>query len=188
MSFQDIEIEIKLPLSNPDDVKKFLDAQAEPKAQDIFQKDTYFVPTHRNFMGVQYPFEWLRIRETDGKCSINYKHFHPENAEMTTHCDEFETKIDSPESAKKIFASLDIKPIVIVEKTRSTWMFENVEVAIDDVKGLGLYIELEATLQYENPETARAYLYEVLKKLGAKVREEDVRGYPYMVLEKQRSL
>ncbi|MFA6503699.1 MAG: class IV adenylate cyclase [Patescibacteria group bacterium] len=187
MSFQDIEIEIKLPLDNPDDVRKFLDAHAEPKAKNVFQKDTYFVPAHRNFLAVEYPFEWLRIRETANKSFLTYKHYHPENVE-TTHCDEYESIIENPEAVKKIFNDLDIKSIVIVEKTRSTWMFEDVEVAIDDVKNLGAYTELEATLPYETPQAARAYLYEVLSKLGAKIREEDVHGYPYMILEKEEKI
>lgn len=188
MAFQNIEIEIKLPLSNPDNVRQFLNKHAEVKAQRVFQKDTYFVPAHRNFLDVQYPFEWLRIRETSTKNSINYKHFHPENAAVTTHCDEFESKVENPEAIKKLFASLDIKPIVVVEKSRSTWILESVEVAVDDVKDLGTYIELEATLPYETPEAARAHLYEVLNKLDAKVGQEEMRGYPYLILEKQKDL
>ena len=63
MANQDVEIEIKLPLNNPKTVKKFLNKQAKIISKNVFQKDTYFVPPHRDFLNAKYPFEWLRLRE-----------------------------------------------------------------------------------------------------------------------------
>ncbi len=183
MANQDIEIEIKLPLENPEEIKKFLNENGKLISKDVFQKDTYFVPAHRDFLNVKYPFEWLRLRESQKGFSINYKHFYPENAKKTDYCDEFEAKIKNVEAVKKIFHNLDIKEAVIVEKVRTTWIFKEVEIVIDEVKNLGSYIELETTTHFENPQEGKKFLYKILEKLNAKVGEEDLRGYPFRILE-----
>lgn len=183
MANNNIEIEIKFPLSNPEEVIVFLDTHGKVVSRDIFQRDTYFIPAHRNFLKVNYPFEWLRLRETEKGTSINYKHFYPENAKKTDYCDEFETKIDSADVMRNIFRSLNIQEVVVVEKRRTTWVFEDVEIVIDDVKDLGSYIELEAMGDFSNPQDGKKYLYLVLGKLEAAVGEEDLRGYPFRILE-----
>lgn len=182
---KDIEIELKFPLKNPKEVIEFLNKHAQLKSKNVFQRDTYFTPAHRDFLNVKFPFEWLRLRESDKGASLNYKHFYPENAEKTDYCDEFETKIDNPQAVKKIFDSLNFKKAVIVEKSRTTWLFEDVEIAIDDVKELGSFIELETTTHFDDPRKGKEYLYKFLKKLNADVGEEDIRGYPFRILEKQ---
>ncbi len=185
MAHQNIEIEIKLPLKNPNEVKLFLNEHAELVSQNVFQKDTYFVPAHRDFLKVPYPFEWLRLRESAKGVSINYKHFYPENVAKTDYCEEFETKIENVEAMQNIFHGLDMKEAVVVEKVRTTWMFETVEIVIDEVKDLGAYIELETTTPFEDPQSGKRFLFEILTKLYAEVEEEDLRGYPFRILEKK---
>lgn len=185
MSNKDIEIEIKLPLNNPEKVKEFLDKNAKLVSENIYQKDSYFVPIHRNFLGVKYPFEWLRLRESPKGMFITYKHFYPEHAKSKDYCDEFETKINNLKAMEKMFKSLDFEEKVTVEKTRTTWLFEDVEIVIDNVTNLGFHIELEATKDFETPQDGRKYLLEILKKINADVGERDLRGYPFLILEKQ---
>jgi predicted adenylyl cyclase CyaB len=74
---KEIEIEIKLPLKNPAEVKRFLDEHAQPLSADVFQKDVYYVPAHRDFLGVQFPYEWLRLRKSAKEACITYKHYYP---------------------------------------------------------------------------------------------------------------
>jgi adenylate cyclase, class 2 len=184
MAHNDIEIELKFPLNNPDDVVNHLNTLTQ-RSKKVFQKDTYFSPVHRDFLSPEFPFEWLRIRETDKGFSVNYKHFYPPNTKETHYCDEFETSINSAELIKKIFSKLDFKELVVVEKERSTWEIEGVEIAIDLVKDHGAFIELELMKHFEDPIEGRTYLYDLLKKLNANTGVEDLRGYPYLILEKQ---
>lgn len=181
---KDIEIEIKFPLRNAAALVSNLNTIAALKKKDLFQKDTYFVPPHRDFMAVQRPYEWLRLRETDQGSHFNYKHFYPENVEKTDYCDEFQTSIESADAVRKILASLDFKELVVVEKSRSTWHFKDVEIAIDEVKGLGPYLEIEAKKAFETPPEAKQFLYKILKEIDAEVGDEDFRGYPKILMEK----
>lgn len=181
---QDIEIEIKFPLKNPEQLVRELDSKAKHEGKDIFQKDSYYVPAHRDFFDKTYPYEWLRIRESTKGAFLNYKHFHPENVEKTDYCDELETMVENPRILRKIFASLDFKEAVVVEKTRNTWNFKGVEIAVDNVNGLGFYIELEAKKEFNDVREAKQYLFGILSELNASVGEEELRGYPYIVLKK----
>lgn len=179
---KNIEIELKFPLENSVEVIEFLNKHAKSDKKDISQKDTYYNAPHRDFVSVKYPFEWLRIRETQKGFSLDYKHFHPENVKVTDYCDEFETKVENVESLKKIMQNLNFKELICVDKNRSTWIFKDVEIAIDDVKELGNFIELELKKEVDNPKEGKEYLYKILDELNAKVGEEDLRGYPFKLL------
>jgi adenylate cyclase class 2 len=179
---KDIEIEVKFPLKNTAELAARLNSIAKLAKKDVFQKDTYFIPAHRNFLAVKRPYEWLRLRETAKGAHFNYKHFYPENVEVTEYCDEFETNVESADAIRKILASLDFKDVVVVEKKRSTWMFKDVEIAIDDIKGLGPYIEAEAKKEFETPKKAKEYLRAILKEIGAELGDEELRGYPFIIL------
>lgn len=185
MANQDIEIEVKFPLLNPDTVRSFLDENADKKSEQVRQKDVYYTPIHRHFLKYQYPFEWLRLRTSDNGLFITYKHFHPENSHITDYCDEFETKVESIETMEKIFAAIDIKEVATIDKSRSTWVFEEVEIVIDEVKELGVFMELECKGHFSDAKAGKAHLYAVLEKLGAEVGEEDLRGYPFKLLTKK---
>jgi len=187
MSNNEREIELRFPLHNPQEVIEFLNNNAIITNKGLAQKDSYFNPAHKDFLGVKYPFQWLRIRETPKGCSLDYKHFHPENVEKTDYCDEFQSRVENANTIRKILTMLDFKESVVVDKTRSTWLFKDVEIAIDNVKSLGIFMELEAKKDFENPKQAKAYLYEILKELNAKVGEEDIRGYPFKIIEKQKT-
>ncbi len=182
-----IEIELKFPLLNPKELIEKLNSFAKLKKTGDLQKDTYYLPPHRNFLDKKPVSEWLRLRESEKEGSLNYKKWHNEDGKNTVSCDEFETKIGDIEALQSIFGNLDFKSIIVVEKTRNIWEYKDAEIAIDEVKGLGFYIELEAKGDFENIEEAKNYLYEVLKELGAEVGEQDFEGYPYKLLKKTGS-
>lgn len=183
MAHDNIEIEVKFPLYNIKEIISFLNKNAQRKTENVTQTDTYFTPAHKDFLSKKYPYQWLRLRESNKGVILNYKHFYPENQKETDYCNEFETEVN--ENIKQIFQRLDFKELVKVEKIRSTWQLKNVEVAIDEIKELGSFIELEITSNVENPKEAKAYLYKILQEMCAQIGEEDYRGYPFLLLEKR---
>lgn len=184
MAHNNREIEVKFPLKNQQKVVSFLNSHAKKIVTNDFQRDSYFTPPHRHFLSVEYPYEWLRLRESVKGIFLNYKHFYPENKKINDYCDEFETKVDTL-IIKKIFESLNFKELVVVEKNRNSWMFKDVEISIDDIKKLGQFIELEIMTHFDDPKQAKEYLYTLLKAINAEVGEEDYRGYPFLLLEKE---
>ena len=142
----DIEIEIKIPL----DGSTFSRVKQKLKSIAKFQKsekqvDEYFAPVHRNFVEPEFPFEWLSIRRRGDRNILSYKHYYPENVEVATHCDEFETEIKNYDQLVKIFSALNFKKLITIEKEREIYIYNNeFEIGLDTVKELGYFIEIEA--------------------------------------------
>lgn len=178
-----IEVELKYPLYNAEELRKHLNDIAKPEKEGDFQKDTYYIPKHRNFLQKKPISEWLRIRESTKGNSVNYKRWHNDSGKAVS-CDEYETKVDDISKLKKIFEKLDLKEIIVVEKTRYSWSYKDTHIAIDHVKDLGDYIEIEAKGKFKSIDDAKQHLYSVLGELGAKVGEQDYEGYPHHLLKK----
>jgi adenylate cyclase class 2 len=187
MANKNLEIEIKIPL----DKNTFFGIKEKLKNLTKFEKtshqiDEYFTPPHQNFVAPEFPFEWLSIRKRAGKSIINYKHYYPENVELTTHCDEFETKIEKQDQLEKIFSTLNFKKLITVEKKREVYIYnDEFEIALDVVKELGYFIEIEAIKDFGNVELTREKLFEFAKGLGIDISKTDKRGYPFLLMKKR---
>lgn len=186
MPHNDTEIEIKINLDKESFSKVREKVENTAKfVKKIRQVDEYFTPAHRNFVEPKFPFEWLSIRERGGKAILNYKHWLPENAEVHTHCDEFETELANPGAMRKIFSALDFKKLVTVDKEREAYTYEDeFEIALDIVKDLGYFIEIETMKDFGSIEKARKKLFEFAKILGVDISNPDLRGYPFLLMEK----
>ena len=183
MASNNIEIEVKYLLQNALKVQKFLDNNAKKTLDKAWQNDTYYTPAHKNFLAVEFPFQWLRLRESKKGVQINYKHFHPENVEKNDYCDELETSVGDI-VIKKIMDNLDFVVLAKVSKKRSSWLYKGVEVSIDWIEELGTFIEIEAMEGYTDMKEAKSMLVRVLSEIGAKVGEEIHMGYPSLILTK----
>ncbi len=180
-----IEIEIKIRVS--DEVathcKGFLADNAEflNSSQEI---DQYLSPSHRNFLAPEYPFEWLRLRQKNNRVILNYKHWYPENKEISTHCDEFETEIQNAQSFLKIMEALNVSPLIIVDKVREKYNYKDeFEISIDYINELGYFVEIEYIGKLTSIEEANSKLKEVADILNLDLNNRDNRGYPYLMLE-----
>jgi len=187
MSDKDREIEIKIPLSEETfpKIKERLKKNSR-FVKNLPQVDEYFTPMHRNFVEPEYPYEWLSIRRRGDKVILNYKHYYPENTEVTTHCDEFETQIQDVNQLDKIFSTLNFRKLVTVEKEREVYIYNNeLEIALDVVKELGYFVEIEAIKDFGSVEVTREKLFEFAKSLGIDISKIDKRGYPFLLMKKK---
>jgi adenylate cyclase class 2 len=137
-----IEIEIQVKVDNVEPLREFLEASAK-KVKETRQVDEYFNPGHRDFLASSPVIEWLRLRDANGSVSVNYKHYHYDEDGKSQYCDEYETPVGDIKQMQQMFAALDIKSLVIVDKTRTIYLWENFEVSLDHVEGLGDFVEVE---------------------------------------------
>lgn len=184
MPLRNIEIELKFPLYNPDEIKNELNNIAKVGKVNDYQKDIYYVPAHKNFFEEKPVTKWLRLRESQKWYSLDFKHYHSTATNTSSVCDEFVVKLDNLESFKEIFKRLDFKELIVVDKTRNTRIYKDVEIAIDEVKDLWIFIELEASGEFEDEESATKHLHEIANELQLKIWAQDFKGYPYLILEK----
>ncbi len=180
---KDIEIEVQLRVSKTDKLIAFLENEAEFTGE-AYQKDEYMVPQHRDFVAKKPVKEWLRVRESDKKSSVNYKNWHYDESGRSTHCDEYETPVEDVDQMRKIFAAIDIKPLITVEKKRKTYRYKDYEVALDEITDLGSFVEVEYKGEDHNvvPTEVTAGMIAWLKKIDCGVIERNYVGYPFMLL------
>ena len=130
MSF--INIEIKARTNNSRIIRQWLlDNNADFKGIDE-QTDTYFnVPNGR-----------LKLRE--GNIENNLIYYERENQAGPKQSDFNLLSVENPGALKELLtAALGVK--VIVEKKREIYYIDNVKFHIDQIEGLGDFVEIEAS-------------------------------------------
>lgn len=186
MAHQNQEIEIRIPLSLEEytRIKTIMKGSATHKATTN-QIDSYYTPAHRNFLEPAHPKEWLSIRKRGEKTTLNYKNFYFDDSGKPTHCDEWETVIDNPDMLTHLFTALGFTLLVTVEKTRELFALKNeLEVCLDQVTGLGHFIEIEACADFGSVEQARERLLLFAQELGLDPLKESRSGYAYLIAKK----
>lgn len=180
---KDIEIEIQVQVQKVKPLLDFLRKSAKLVGQ-FHQVDQYFTPHHRNFIAIRPTDEWLRLRDSSGKFSINYKNWHHDKKTgKTNHCDEYETKVEDISPLRKIFTALDIKPITTVNKKRQIWLYKDFEVAIDSVKGLEDFVEIEYKGKKKaDPKKITEQMIQFLKDRRVGKISRNYQGYPFLLL------
>lgn len=183
MANKDIEIEIQVNVEHSKPLLEFLEKNGKFQSEKR-QVDEYFSPAHKDFLAVRPVAEWLRLRDADGRCSINYKNWHFDKNGKSHYCDEFETKLESMEQAKKILSALNLKSVVAVDKLRKIWTYKDYEIAVDSIKILGDFVEIEYVGKDENvsPEKVTGEMVDFLKKVGCGKITRNYVGYPFLML------
>ena len=182
MAEDNIEIEIQVNVEKSEKLLNFLQKNAEFK-YETHQKDEYFTPAHKNYLEQRPVKEWLRLRGSDGKYFITYKNWHYlENGE-STHADEYETEVKDLETLRKIFSALDCKRLITVNKHRKVWRYKDYEIAVDKIKGLGDFVEVEYYgKEFLDPKRINKEMLEFLKGLDCGEIKMNFVGYPFLLL------
>lgn len=182
------EIEIRVQIADSKSLLSFLGIKGEYQGK-TFQKDQYFVPAHRNFLESHPIKEWLRLREADYSLSLNYKKWHYESDGKAYHCDEYEVQLDNLEAMQAILVALDFKALITVNKTRSTYRYDDYEIALDQVEDLGDYVEIEykGDSAVLNSKLLATQMKEFIEHTGTIITAEDYTGYPYLLLNKKHN-
>ena len=184
-----IEVEIKIKVDSLEEVKKKL-SECGKLIKSIRQIDEYYIPCQRDFFANKpYPVEWLRLRINPDKTIFEYDKSVNKRADgLQDYAEEYETEVSRPEELRKILEFLDFKKVTTIDKQREYWDCGNFEVALDDIKGLGVFVEVEAKGDFKNAIEARKNCMEFSRILGVEVYGKDLikKGYPELLLEKMK--
>ncbi|AIJ06403.1 adenylyl cyclase CyaB [Methanocaldococcus bathoardescens] len=157
-----IEVEIKVKIDDKDKVVEQLKNLGFKFIKKKFQEDIYFNGIDRDFRETD---EALRIRNEDGNFFVTYKG--PKIDKISKTREEIEVKIENKEKMRQIFKKLGFKEVPPIRKIREIYKKGDIEASIDDVEGLGLFLELEKSISDINEkDRILEELMDILKSLN----------------------
>ena len=153
------------------------------RAGEVIQADTYYDAPHREFGETD---EALRIRrerrpgeEADSR--ITYKG--PLVDEVSKTREEVETGVADGDRLGAILEHLGFDPVATVEKSRERYAVDGYTVTLDDVTGLGEFVEVEREVAEDDVETAREGAFDLVDRLGLDADEGIRTSYLGMLLD-----
>lgn len=130
--------------------------------------------------------ECCRLREKNGAVFVAYKVDHYDG-ETWLYSDEHETTCGDLKTMQAIFAQLGLQLLVTVENTKYTYETDLYEIVLEDVTGLGTFLEVE----YHGPEQAadpmqiKQDMEAFMRGLPLELGEELNSGKPELLLRKK---
>lgn len=175
------EVEVKVR-GDHERVRDRLAAVGAERIGSVRQKDTYYDAPHRSFAETD---EALRLRRerTDAGASIRLTYKGPlvETASKTR--EELETAIEDGDAADAILQTLGFDPVAVVRKDRERYAVAGYTVALDDVDGLGEFVEVETEGDAEAIEPLREGAVDLLCRLDLDPDDHLRTSYLELLLE-----
>ncbi len=181
------EIEVKAKLNNSEKVISNLKKLGCVLSEPVTQHDTIFVgDDYGAFDEFQADKNLLRVRETEGKFILTLKQ--PKSNEQDAI--EHETEVKDAGEMREILQHMGLHEAVRVKKARMKTHYNEWEICLDEVDGLGLFIEVEKIADDPDVEAVKNELFDFLKGLGIKPEDRITNGYDTLIyrLNKKKSL
>lgn len=179
-----IEVEVKLPIADLDTIKRKLLKMGFKETAVIEERDTYF----DNRQGdIRANGEALRVRETkdyltgESRVQINFKGKKLDTRTMTR--EELETGVEDGEICRNILQAIGYAPAdPEVIKDRTMMQKESITACLDNVHGLGGFLELEILANSEEEkDVALKRIENILNSLGYQISDTVRMSYLYML-------
>lgn len=177
-----LEVEQKFRVADHAPIEVRLAQLGASPQDDIEQCDTYYAHPSRDFARTD---EALRIRRAGSSSYLTYK---GPKLDVTTKTRwEIELPIQSADRLAELLESLGFVPVAQVFKLRRIMKVErasfSVEVALDKIKRLGNFVELEVAAEIAELDAARAEIAQFAAELG--LTESERRSYLELLLAAQ---
>jgi len=169
-----IEVEIKAPIKDIEALKRRLEELGAQFIAEDDERDVYFNAPHYDFAETD---EALRIRSSKD-ITLTYKG--PKLDKVSKTRKEITVPIADAERAMAMLKALGFEEVATVIKRRQVYRLHDLTISIDDVQGLGTYMEIEAIVAHKEYQPALNRIFEILRKLG--MRKEDTIRESYLEL------
>jgi predicted adenylyl cyclase CyaB len=154
-------IELKARLRSLQEARAVAAAMADQRLPDQHQVDTYFVCSSGR----------LKLREIRGERAELIAYHRPDDSNPKASRYFLLPVADSEETKAALSLTLGVKSCV--EKHREIYLYRNVRIHLDQVRGLGTFLEFEAVLDDDHREVESRQTVEELRGRFA-IREEDL--------------
>lgn len=181
-----IEIEVKLKIEQDkySELLKYFKKESK-KHVNKKQHDIYFSPETPKFFGGDIDDECIRIRIQKDKYILCYKKIYFGEKESDIHIAEYETEVSNLEATINILKGVRINKVCEVKKKRDSFIYKDIfEISLDEVEGLGYFIEVEIYDKDIPIKEANQLLLQFIKEMDLDITRRNLKGYSYLIYEK----
>lgn len=181
------EVERKFAVNSLAEVEQQLRSRGAEYRGSEQETDCYFAHPSRDFAATD---EALRIRRTGDRNFVTYKGPKLDRVTKTRH----EIDLPLPTGAQagddftELLLALSFRPVSQVTKQRQRWGYSfagrDVQVLLDDVEGVGPYVELEIMADESQLDDARNTLAALAGELG--LSRDERRSYLELKLTREK--
>ena len=173
-----VNVEIKARDADPEATAARCEGLGAADHGVLRQRDTYFAGRHGR----------LKLREEHGSTAELIAYRRPDTTEAEASAFIRAAAADPAALREALDAALG--EIVVVVKRRRLWLWEHVRIHLDDVEGLGTFIELEAMVGpgLNTPEEAAAKVARLRSELAIADGDLIAVGYSDMLLDGVQTL
>lgn len=180
-----LEIEIKARVESPEALRNALHSHGFVRLRAMRETDTYYNGVDRSFAETD---EALRLRVTENldkggeRSAVTYK-----GPKLDSHSQtraEHEVGVQDGGEMHQVLLALGHTPVLQVQKRREYFRRGEITACVDEVSGLGSYMELETLSKAEDGyEEAVELLFGLLDTLGIPKENCTRKSYLEMLLE-----
>jgi adenylate cyclase, class 2 len=139
-----IEIEAKMPLHAPAELRRRLQAIGATPGKTIIETNTYFDTPQASLKTADHGLRLRIEREhsaAEESVTLTYKGARAHGKLKSRS--EIEVPVGDPQAAAQLLTALGFSPVFTFEKRRQVWHAEGCEVALDQLPYLGWFVEIE---------------------------------------------
>jgi adenylate cyclase class 2 len=139
------EIEVKYRVDDLEVLLVALKARGIELSAPVYQDDQAYAPAAWKFGDSKLGISFLRLRTVNGRHYFALK----QPAGNAQDCLEYETEVTDREAMHGAIVHMGYRPTVRVAKTRRVATLERCSLCVDDLEGVGGFVELERLVPNE---------------------------------------
>ena len=149
-----------------------------------YQVDTVFLIRSDSFKDFTKGDPVVRLRIVNNDVSLAYKRAMNESGDAVEH----EMKVESFDIACAMLADMGYKIVTEIRKHRKEYVLQDITVTLDEVEGLGLFLEIEAICQPGEEAAAETKVAGMADALGLGKEDVEPKKYDVLLAEKRHAL
>ena len=176
------EIEVKAKITNIESLNERLTNLGCQFGSSLIQEDIIFLPIGVEFSEIVKGTPVVRIRNSNNIITLTLKKRVISENELIKL--EKEVIVSDKQMVIEVVEQMGFHEVVRVEKTRIECKYEEMTICIDNIVGLGHFIEVEKLSENEKDEKIQDYLFNFLQSLGINSENRVTKGYDTLIYEK----
>ena len=164
------EIEVKYRVDDLEGLLVALKSRGIELSEPVFQDDQAYAPAGWKFGDSKLGVSFLRLRTVAGRHYFTLK----KPADNAQSCLEYETQVADRQAMHGAAIHMGYRPTVRIAKTRRVATLENCSLCVDEIEGVGGFLELERlALDNADSQAVQADLVAFVCSLGIAATRTD---------------